>query len=208
MFQDRIEAGLLLVAKLQKYKDDDAIVLAIPRGGVPVGYTIAKELNLPIEVILTKKIGHPSNQEYAIGAASLTDYFIIPHKEVSAQYVEQEVKKIRTRLKEMYRKFVGDKVPTNLKDKTVIVADDGIATGNTILSTINLLHKSKPKKIILAIPVAAESAIQTLSKEANEIVVLMIPKEFYGVGAFYENFDEVSDDDVIFYLGLKNKKGV
>ena len=175
---------------------------------MPVGYTIAKELNLPIEVILTKKIGHPSNQEYAIGAASLTDYFIIPHKEVSAQYVEQEVKKIRTRLKEMYRKFVGDKVPTNLKDKTVIVADDGIATGNTILSTINLLHKSKPKKIILAIPVAAESAIQTLSKEANEIVVLMIPKEFYGVGAFYENFDEVSDDDVIFYLGLKNKKGV
>lgn len=88
MFQNRIEAGLLLAAKLRKYKNDPGIVLAVPRGGVPVAYAVAKELGFPIEVILTKKIGHPVNKEYAIGAASLTDYFIIPHENISEEYIQ------------------------------------------------------------------------------------------------------------------------
>ncbi len=201
MFQNRIEAGLLLAAKLKKYKNDPGIVLAVPRGGVPVAYAVAKELGFPIEVILTKKIGHPMNKEYAIGAASLADYFIIPHENISEKYIQQEVERIRTRLKEMYKIFMGDREPENLKGKTVIVIDDGIATGNTLMGTVNVLRKSKPGKIVIAVPVASKSAVNKLSSEVDEVIALLIPEEFYGVGAFYEDFEQVSDEEVMLYLG-------
>ncbi|KAA9040609.1 phosphoribosyltransferase [Ginsengibacter hankyongi] len=200
MFRDRIEAGLLLAAKLRKYKNDPGIVLAVPRGGVPVAYEVAHELGFPIEVVLTKKIGHPMNKEYAIGAASLSGYFVLPHENVSDQYIENEVKNIQARLKEMYKLFMGDKEPEDLQGKTVIIIDDGIATGNTLLGTVNLLRKSKPAKIVIGVPVASRNAVQKLSKEVDEIVAVLIPEEFHGVGAFYENFEQVSDKEVMFYL--------
>ena len=100
----------------------------------------------------------------------------------------------------MYKKFIGDKEPESIAGKTVIVIDDGIATGNTLIGTIHLLKKSSPGKIIVAAPVASQSAIQKLSKAADEVVVLFVPEEFYGVGAFYENFEQVSDEEVLFYL--------
>jgi putative phosphoribosyl transferase len=200
MFKDRIEAGLLLAAKLRKYKNDPGVVLAVPRGGVPVAYAVAKELGFPIEIVLTKKVGHPLNKEYAIGAASLTDYFIIPHEHISEEYIQKELKNIRIRLKEMNKKFMGDREPEKLEGKTVIVIDDGIATGNTLLGTVHMLRKSKPGKIIIAVPVASETAVRELLKEVDEVVALMIPEEFYGVGAFYENFGDVSDEEVMFYL--------
>ncbi|HET9056719.1 MAG TPA: phosphoribosyltransferase family protein [Chitinophagaceae bacterium] len=200
MFKDRMEAGLLLAAKLRKFKGEKGIVLAVPRGGVPLAYAVAKELGYPLEIVLTKKIGHPMNKEYAIGAASLTDYFIIPHEHVTDEYIQHEVEKIRKRLKEMYVRFMGDKKPEDLKDKTVIVIDDGIATGNTLLGTVNVLRKSNPGKIIIGAPVASQSAVQKLSKEADEVIVVMVPDEFYGVGAFYEDFEQVNDEDVMYYL--------
>ena len=200
MFQNRIEAGFLLAAKLRKYKNDPGIVLAVPRGGIPVAYAVAKELGFPIEVILTKKIGHPMNKEYAIGAASLTDYFIIPHENISEEYIQQEVDRIRIRLKEMYKRFMGDREPESLEGKTVIVIDDGIATGNTLMGTVNVLRKSKPGKIVIAVPVASKSAVNKLSSEVDELIALLIPEEFYGVGAFYEDFEQVSDEEVMLYL--------
>jgi len=200
MFRDRIEAGLLLADKLKKYKTDPGIVLAVPRGGVPVAYAVARELGFPIEVILTKKIGHPMNKEYAIGAASLTDYFIVPHDGVTEEYIQQELLRVRSRLKEMYTRFMGDKEPENLKGKTVIIIDDGIATGNTLMGTVNVLRKSNPGKIVIGVPVASKSAVQKLAKEVDEVIVVMIPEEFYGVGAFYEDFEQVSDEEVLLYL--------
>jgi putative phosphoribosyl transferase len=200
MFRDRLAAGFVLATKLKKFKEADGIVLAVPRGGVPVAYAVAKELGLPIEVILTKKIGHPMNKEYAIGAASLTDYFIVPHENVKEDYIQHELERIRRRLKEMYTRFMGDKEPENLKGKTVIVIDDGIATGNTLLGTVNVLRKSEPGKIIIAVPVASRSAVKKLSKEVDEVVAVMIPEEFYGVGSFYEDFEQVSDEEVMYYL--------
>lgn len=200
MFRDRTEAGLLLAERLKKFKNDRGVVLAVPRGGVPVAYFVATELGLPLEIILTKKIGHPANKEYAIGAAGLTDYFIIPHEYVTPQYIQNELVQIRSTLREMYKKFMGDKEPESLKGKTVIVVDDGVATGNTLLGTIRVLRKSDPDKIIIAVPVASESAMETLSKQADEVIALVVPEEFYGVGAFYEDFSQVSDDEVIFYL--------
>ncbi|WP_018616619.1 phosphoribosyltransferase [Segetibacter koreensis] len=200
MFRDRIEAGVLLAARLKKYKSDAGVVLAVPRGGVPVAYAVASELGFPIEIVLTKKIGHPMNKEYAIGAASLTDYFVIPHENISKQYIDQELVRIRERLKEMYKRFMGDKEPESLKGKTVIVIDDGIATGNTLLGTVNVLRKSDPGKIVIGVPVASKSAVQKLAKEVDEVVAVLIPEEFYGVGAFYKDFHQVSDEEVMFYL--------
>lgn len=200
MFKDRLEAGLLLASRLRKFRNDPGIVLAVPRGGVPVAYAVAKELGFPVEVVLTKKIGHPMNKEYAIGAASLTDYFVIPHENVSEEYIQRELKDIHLRLREMYRRFMGDKEPESLEGKTVIIIDDGIATGNTILGTVHVLRKSNPGKIIIGVPVASNNAFKKLSEEVDEVVSVVIPDEFYGVGAFYENFSEVSDEDVMFYL--------
>ena len=125
------------------------------------------------------------NKEYAIGAASLSDYFIIPHENVSEQYIQQELQRVRSRLKEMYTRFMGDKEPESLKGKTVIIIDDGIATGNTLMGTVNVLRKSNPGKIIIGVPVASQSAVDKLSKEVDEVVAVLIPEEFYGVGSFY-----------------------
>lgn len=200
MFSDRTEAGLLLAEKLRKFKNDPGVVLAVPRGGVPIAYFVARELGFPIEVILTKKIGHPANKEYAIGAASLSDYFIIPHEYVTNEYIQNELVVIRRKLREMYRKFMGDKEPESLNGKTVIVVDDGIATGNTLLGTIQVLKKSKPGKIIIAVPVASSTSVEKLSKVVDEVIAVLVPEKFYGVGAFYEDFRQVSDEEVIFYL--------
>ncbi len=196
MFRNRMEAGLILAARLQKYKDKEGVLLAVPRGGVPVAYAVAKELRLPVQLILTKKIGHPLNKEYAIGAAGLSDYFVIPHENVTDEYIEEELTRIRTRLREMQKLFMGNKEPLSLEGKTVIVVDDGIATGNTLLGTINLLRKSKPGKIVIGVPVASGKAIEKLSEVADEVVAVLVPDEFYGVGAFYEDFQQVSDEEV------------
>lgn len=200
MFRDRLEAGRLLAEKLKKYKNDIGIILAVPRGGVPVAYAVAKELGFPIEIILTKKIGHPIHKEYAIGAASMTDYFVLDHDNIPDDYIQQELLSIRERLKEMYERFMGDEPPTDIRNKTVIVIDDGIATGNTILGTIHVLRKSHPAKIVIGVPVASKNAIEILSEEVDEVVAVLIPDQFYGVGGFYEDFDQVSDEEVLYYL--------
>lgn len=199
-FQNRTEAGRLLAAELKKFKNEPGIVLAVPRGGIPVAYDVALELGFPLEIVLTKKIGHPNYKEYAIGAASLTEYFVIPHAGVSEDYIQEELLRIRSRLKVMNEKFMGNKQPESLTGKTVIVIDDGVATGNTLLSTIGLIKKGKPSKIIIAVPVASKDAVQKLSAQVDEVIALLVPEEFYGVGAFYKNFNEVSDKEVMFYL--------
>ncbi len=199
-FKDRNQAGQMLAGKLKKYKGQAGIVLAVPRGGVPVAYEVAKVLELPLEIILTKKIGHPMNKEYAIGAASLTEYFVIPHEQVTDEYIFHEVGKIQRKLKEMYEKFMGDKTPEPLAGKTVIVIDDGIATGNTLLGTVHVLKRSNPGKIVIAVPVASQQAVEKLSREVDEVVTILSPEEFYGVGSFYDNFSQVSDEEVLYYL--------
>lgn len=203
MFTNRIEAGMMLAERLKKYKGTDAVILAVPRGGVPVAFAVAKELGLPVQLVLAKKIGHPLNKEYAIGAAGLTDYFVVPHDNVTEAYIRQEVAVIRTRLNEMQQQFMGGKEAIGLKGKQLIVIDDGIATGNTLLATVNLLRKMNPSELVIAVPVASASAVEKLSEVADEVVALLVPDEFYGVGAFYEDFSQVTDDEVKRYLDLK-----
>jgi len=200
MFRDRSEAGRLLAEKLRKYQNVPGVLLAVPRGGVPVAYEVAKELNMPLEIVLVKKLGHPLNKEYAIGAVGLKDMFVIPHENVTEFYIQNQVQKIRTRLHEMQKKFMGDKEPQDIEGKTVIIIDDGVATGNTLLATIEILKKQKPKKIVVAAPVVSRSAAHKLTKEADELISLLIPDSFYGVGVFYEDFSQVSDEEVLGYL--------
>jgi putative phosphoribosyl transferase len=206
MFHDRIDAGLQLAKKLEKYKDDPGLILAVPRGGVVVAYAVARELGFPMDLILVKKLGHPLNKEYAIGAVTLTDELIIPHSEASQEYIDEEIDRIRTRLKKMYPKFSTNKELKDLRGKTVILIDDGIATGNTLLITVQMLKKSEPAKIIIAVPVASADAIEKLNKEVDEVISVLVPEVFYGVGAFYENFEEVTDDEVIYYLERLRKE--
>jgi predicted phosphoribosyltransferase len=205
MFRDRVAAGLLLAEKLRKFRNEPGIILAVPRGGIPVAYAVAKKLGLPMDLLLTKKIGHPLNKEYAIGAANLTDHFIIPHENVSDEYIQRELLLIRRKLKDMYQRYMGDKEPASLDGRTVIIIDDGMATGNTIIGTVSLLRKSNPGKIIIAVPVASDSAVEKLRSLVDEVITVYIPDYFTGVGAFYDNFEQVTDDEVLWYLNkLKN----
>lgn len=195
MFRNREEAGEQLARQLQKYSGVNGVVLAIPRGGVPIAYVIATKLHLPLEIVLTRKIGHPANKEYAIGAAGPDEVFIVPHAGVSEEYIESELAAVRERLKDMQRRFMGNHRPADIRGRIVIVADDGIATGNTLIATVKVLRKREPAKIVVAAPVASGEAVRKLQKVADEVVVSLVPIEFHGVGSFYEDFSQVSDEE-------------
>ena len=197
IFQDRIDAGLALCQHLHHYKNVDGVTLAVPRGGVPVALPVAKILQLPLELILSKKIGHPMHKEFAIGAVSLTGQVIAPNAFASDEYIQQETLHIREQLRAMYKKFMGNKQPTPLKGKVVIIIDDGVATGHTLLSTIDMIKHEDPKKIVIAVPVASRQAAQKLSVEVDEFVCVWIPSHFRSVGEFYADFAQVSDEEVI-----------
>lgn len=199
-YADRSEAAYLLADQLKQYSGQEGIVLAVPRGGVPLGIIVARELHMPLELLMTKKIGHPMNPEYAIGAVSLTDQMIVPHEDVGQDYIERETRWIRKKLQDNYRKFMGDHQPLPLKGKIIIIIDDGMATGNTLLSTINILRKQQPQKIVVAVPVAPASAMEKIRPLVDELIVPLVPAHFYGVGGFYEDFQQVSDDEVISLL--------
>jgi putative phosphoribosyl transferase len=196
-FENRKDAALKLIPSLSKFKNDDSVVLAVPRGGVPVAYYIAKYFNLPIELLMTKKIGHPSNPEFAIGAVSLEDAILDTRHNISMSYIESEIERIRESLIKKYHFFMGDKDPMNLENKTIIIVDDGIATGNTILSSISMLRKKNPKKIVVAVPVCPPETAVKIKKVVDEFICPYTPNEFFGVGYHYLDFSEVPDEEVV-----------
>lgn len=199
MYQDRNEAGKLLAAKLEKYNKTDTIILAIPRGGIPLGFIISEKLNLPLEAVLSKKIGHPLHKEYAIGAVTLKSRILSDAAaDISSFYIEEETIRIRNALNKRYNDYYGDRKPLQLKGKTLIIVDDGIATGNTMLSIIKMLHDEKPSKIVVAIPVAPGDTIKKLqaSPYVDEVICPLVPDYFQSVGQFYQNFYQVDDTEV------------
>jgi len=208
MFKNREESGILLADKLVNYSNNkDTVIVAIPRGGVPVGYQICKKLNLPLEIVLSKKIGHPFNKEYAIGAVTLDSYIsseAVPG--ISNLYIEKEIKKIRSVLKQRQQLFYGSKKPINLKNKTVIIVDDGVATGNTLIASIELIKIAAPLKIIVALPVAPPSALKKIKAlpAVNVTICLLEPRNFQAVGQFFEEFKQIDDAQVIDLLKKAN----
>lgn len=207
MFQNRIDAGKKLAIALKDYAyKEDALVTALPRGGVVLGYEVAKELNLPLEITLIKKIGHPANPEYAIGAVSLSDIILNGHEDVAEEYIETATKNIRKLLNERYQLYYGKKPPINLKNKTVIVVDDGIATGKTLMASLKLIKRQNPAEIIVAVPVAPTSIINTLKPLVDKVVCLEIHDTFYSVGFYYDDFRQVTDKEVIQLMQKANKE--
>ena len=206
ILKDRIEAGLLLSEKLKKYRNSNSVILAVPRGGVPVGYVIAKNLHLPLDIVLSKKIGHPNNKEYAIGALSMDSMTIDEHPEVPKQYIENEIVRLRKLIQEKYKLYMGKREPLDIKGKNVILVDDGIATGNTLLASIAMLRKRKPAKIIVAVPVLPTDALDVFEQNTDEFVYLIASNYFRGVGGFYDEFNQVEDEEVIQMLGSANSQ--
>ena len=196
MFKDRVDAAEKLAKKIHTLKIEEPIVLAIPRGGVVTGDVIAKELGIKLDIIVSRKVGAPNNPELAIGAVMHDGSFfpnadIISALNIPKKYIEQE---IATELKEIERrlnKFRGGK-DYDLTGKTVILVDDGIATGATMFAAIKWIRNQKPKRLIVAIPVGPSDTIERLSKVA-EVVVLDAPVFFSAVGEFYEVFEQVED---------------
>lgn len=208
MFKNREEAGRLLYKELLEYKDKkDAIIVTIPRGGLPIGYTLAKQLNLPLEITLSKKIGHPYNKEYAIGAVTLEDKILSrAASQVSEDYIDEETIKIRQLLKERFKQYYGTDKPISLKGKTVIIVDDGVATGNTLISSIQLIEKQQPAKIVVALPIASKSALKRIRDLilVENTICLDAPENFRAVGQFYNEFNQVNDKEVIELLRKAN----
>jgi len=204
ILKNRKEAGLLLAEELKKYANSNTVVLAIPRGGVPIGYAIAQSLNLPLDIILSKKIPHPYNKEFAIGAVSLESKIVDEHSGVSDKYIASEILRLRDLLKEKYKLYMGNRKPLDIKGKNVIVVDDGIATGHTLLASISMLRERKPAKIIIAVPVIPDELVSQFQEQTDEFVYLIASKYFRGVGAFYEQFNQVEDEEVIRLLEVAN----
>ena len=207
MFKNRYDAAMQLAVELEKYRGRDAIVVAVPRGGVPIGYTVAKELGLPLEIILSKKIGHPYNPEIAIGSVTLHGAVIDDRvMDVDMDYIHRTADRILHDLKEKYKLYMGNRKPRDLKNKTVIVVDDGAATGNTLMATVRAMRKDKPKEIIIAVPVSPPDTANQLRSVSDDFICLSTPHEFYGISRFYEDFSQVSDEEVIELLGNVNEK--
>jgi len=204
LFKNRYDAALKLIPFLEKYKNERRVVFAIPRGGVPIGYYIAKHYNLPLELLLTKKIGHPLNQEVAIGAVSLEDYIIDKRQNIPEYYIENEIKRIRESLKERYKKFMGNRKPVDVEGKIIIITDDGIATGNTLFAALRMIRQKHPKKIVVAVPVAPRVMTEKIKNQLDDFICLHKADDFYGVGQYYLDFSQVTDEEVILLLKEAN----
>jgi predicted phosphoribosyltransferase len=197
IYEDRWDAALRLIPMLSRFAEEDCVVLAVPRGGVPIGYAISKAYSFPLDLLLAKKLGHPGNPELAIGAVCLDSETVDAHTHVSEDYIREEIPRIRKTLLERRRTFMGDRSPVDLADRTVIIADDGIATGHTLMAAIGMIRKRKPRRIIVAVPVAPRETARTFRELADEFICPYLPDDFYAVGQFYRQFDEVTDDEVI-----------
>ena len=206
MFKNRTDAGRQLAARLGGFADQrDLVVLGIPRGGVVVAYEVATVLHAPLDVFLSRKLGVPGNPELAFGAVAAEggrylDPSIIRGAGINPEQIERITQETRRLLDERARAYRRGHTRLSVAGKTVILVDDGIATGASAYAAIQALKQMKPAKVIVAAPVAPSSSCEMLEQEADLLVILDVPENFYAVGQCYENFDQVSDDEVIALL--------
>lgn len=202
VFRDRFHAGKLLAEKLQEYSQlKNVIVLAIPAGGVPVGYVIAKELDIPIDMVIVRKAQIPWNTEAGFGAVTwdgvtVLNELLIDQLGLTEEDIEESIYETKKNIEKRLRKFRGNKPLPELEDKAIILVDDGLATGFTMLAAVMSLRKNLPKKIIVAIPTASLGAIDLLRSEVDEIVCLNIRSGSFAVADAYENWYDLTDEEV------------
>ncbi len=201
-FLDRADAGRRLAQQLgSRVQDPNLVVLALPRGGVPVGFEVARALRAELDVFLVRKLGMPGEEELALGAIAsggirVLNHQLIQYLRVPEDLVEQVTLRERRELERRERAYREDRPPVPLRDRTVILVDDGLATGASMLAASRAVASQTPKRIVVAVPVAAPQTCQELRKEVDEVICLQTPSPFGAVGIWYEDFSQTTDEDV------------
>lgn len=201
-FRNRTEAGQQLAKKLSAYANRaDLLVLGLPRGGVPVAYEVAVELNVPLDICLVRKLGAPGNKELAMGAIGMGGVMVLNHDVVESLQVSQEAiaRVVALEEKELERRdraYRGDRPFPDLQERAIVLVDDGIATGATLRAAIATLKQQKPASIIVAVPVAPLSSYNELKAEVDEVVSLVTPERFYSISVWYDQFEQTTDEEV------------
>ncbi len=202
LFKDRVEAGLHLARELTAYASrSDVLVLALPRGGVPVGYEVARALNAPLDVLVVRKLGLPGQEELAMGAIAsggvrVLNEDVVQYIGVSDEVIEKVAVSEREELERRDRSYRGERPPPNIAGQTVILVDDGLATGSTMKAAARAVRAQKPAKLVVAVPVSAQSTCRELRDEVDEIICDMMPEPFQAVGLWYEDFPQMTDEEV------------
>lgn len=200
---NRRSAGRLLAERLQRFRQEHPLVLALPRGGVPVAHEVAAQLGAQLDILLVRKIGAPGHPEFGIGAVIdgenpqiLLNQDMLSQVPVGEAYIKQEATRQLQEIERRRDQYLGDREPIPVTGRTVIVVDDGVATGSTVRIALRAIRQKRPAKLILAVPVGASDSLRTLTSECDEVVCLAMPEPFRAVGAHYANFDQTTDDEV------------
>jgi len=202
MFHDRIHAGRLLADRLSRYaKDLDLLVCALPRGGVLVGYSVAEALNAPLDVVIVRKLGVPGENEVAMGAIATGGVCVLSQELIQglgipSRAVEAVIAREQRELARRETLYRGAAPPPQIRGRTVILVDDGIATGATMRAAAAVIKQQQPKQLVIAVPVAPPSSCVELEAQADEIVCVAQPESFFAIGQFYEDFHQVTDEEV------------
>jgi putative phosphoribosyl transferase len=202
MFRDRTEAGKLLARELIRYADQPGVVvLGLARGGIPVACEVTKALHAPLDVFIARKLGVPGQEELAMGATAsgkirVLNDSVIDALGISPATIETVAAKEEEEIEQRERLYRGDRPFIAVKDKTVILIDDGLATGSTMRASVLALRRQRPASIIVAVPVAAASTCEELKREADKLVCLLTPENFFAVGEWYEDFSQITDEEV------------
>ena len=208
LYRDRLEAGRILATKLTAYADrKDVVVLALPRGGVPVAFEVAKALQAPLDVFVVRKLGVPGHEELAMGAIAtggvcVVNEHVVQMLAIPDVVIEEVAEREQKELERRERLYRDDLPPSDVRDRTVILVDDGLATGSTMRAAIASLRKLQPARIVVAVPVAAPVVCDEFRAEVDEIVCASTPEPFFGVGYWYEDFSQTSDEEVHDLLAL------
>jgi len=203
VFKDREDAGCKLAKLLARFSNqNDVIVLGIPRGGVSVAYEVAREIHAPLDIFLSQKLGVPGHEELAFGSVALhggqfLDWEIIRAANITQEQIERATSQAIAELERRAKLYNGDRPPLPLKRRTVILVDDGIATGASTLAAVHALQQRLPARLIVAVPVAPISTCQWLKSTVDELICCDSPTDFSGVGQFYEHFEQVPDEEVM-----------
>jgi putative phosphoribosyl transferase len=200
-FEDRVDAGKQLAEALKGYRSENMIILALPRGGVPVGAEVAQALNVPLDVLVVRKLGVPGQDELAMGAIGPSGVVVMNEEvigllQIAPETIDRIIAKEHTEIERRLRSFRGDRPFPDLKGKTVVIVDDGLATGSTALAAVQTVLTQNPAKVILAVPVCAPESAARLRPSVNDLICLEQPPDFMAVGYWYRDFRQTTDAEV------------